>query len=38
MPTEEELKGIVDKAFKLYDADESGYLERDEIKKLLNDT
>ena len=37
MPTQEELKTIVEKAFKLYDADESGFLEREEIKKLLND-
>ena len=37
MPNEEELKTIVEKAFKLYDADESGFLEREEIKKLLND-
>ena len=34
---DEQLKDIVGKAFDLYDADKSGYLERDEIKKLLND-
>ena len=40
MSKEEEelkLKDIVRKAFDLYDADKSGYLEREEIKKLLND-
>ena len=39
MATEEEtkLREIVQKAFDLYDADKSGYLEKEEIKKLLND-
>ena len=39
MSNEEELKlrDIVQKAFDLYDADKSGFLEKDEIKKLLND-
>ena len=39
MANEEELKlrDIVQKAFDLYDADKSGFLEKDEIKKLLND-
>merc|ERR1712062_118837 len=37
MPTKAELEVIVKKAFELYDADNSGYLEREEIKKLLND-
>ena len=40
MSKEEEdlkLKDIVKKAFDLYDEDKSGFLEREEIKKLLND-
>merc|ERR1712118_158267 len=37
MPTKAELETIVKKAFELYDTDKSGYLEREEIKKLLND-
>ena len=32
-----EIEDIVRKAFEIYDADKSGYLERDEIKKLLDD-
>merc|ERR1712066_500082 len=37
MPSKAELETIVKKAFELYDADKSGFLEREEIKKLLND-
>ena len=37
MPSKAELETIVQKAFELYDADKSGFLERDEIMKLLND-
>ena len=37
MVRKDDLKDIVHKAFDLYDADKSGFLERDEIKKLLND-
>ena len=37
MPSQNELETIVKKAFELYDADNSGFLEKDEIKKLLND-
>merc|ERR1711990_530544 len=37
MPSKAELETIVQKAFELYDTDKSGFLERDEIKKLLND-
>merc|ERR1711988_2028783 len=37
MPSKAELETIVKKAFELYDTDKSGFLEREEIKKLLND-
>jgi Ca2+-binding EF-hand superfamily protein len=37
MPTKAELKEILQKAFVLYDVDKSGFLERPEIKALLND-
>ena len=37
MPSEEELREMVKKQFEAYDEDESGYLERDEIRKLLDD-
>ena len=36
-PNKMRLEDIVRKAFDLYDTDKSGYLEREEIKKLLND-
>ena len=37
MSTEQEIEEIVRKAFEIYDTDKSGFLERDEIKKLLDD-
>ena len=37
MPTDAEIGEIVKKAFEIYDVDKSGTLERDEVKKLLND-
>lgn len=37
MPAKDELDKIVKKAFSLYDTDKSGYLEREEIKKMFND-
>ena len=37
MPTDQEIGEIVKKAFEIYDVDKSGTLERDEVKKLLND-
>ena len=37
MPTDEELKKIVQDSFEKYDEDKSGYLEREEIRKLLDD-
>merc|ERR1711862_185631 len=37
MPSKAELETIVKKAFELYDTDKSGFLDREEIKKLLND-
>ena len=37
MSSEKEIEDIVRKAFDFYDTDKSGYLERHEIKKLLND-
>jgi Ca2+-binding EF-hand superfamily protein len=37
MPNEAEIEEIVKKAFEIYDTDKSGFLERDEIKKLLDD-
>jgi Ca2+-binding EF-hand superfamily protein len=37
MPTKAELEVILRKAFVLYDVDKSGFLERGEIKNLLND-
>ena len=36
-PTEKDIEDIVRKAFEIYDTDKSGYLEREEIKKLLDD-
>lgn len=36
-PSDKEIEDIVRKAFEIYDVDKSGYLERDEIKKLLDD-
>ena len=37
MPSDQEIGEIVKKAFEIYDVDKSGTLERDEVKKLLND-
>ena len=37
MPNDSEIEEIVRKAFEIYDTDKSGFLERDEIKKLLDD-
>merc|ERR1712050_1010 len=37
MPTKDEIKTIIEQAFKLYDEDQSGFLEFEEIKKLMND-
>ena len=37
MPSDAEIEEIVKKAFEIYDVDKSGTLERDEVKKLLND-
>ena len=37
MPSDSEIEDIVRKAFEIYDVDKSGTLERDEVKKLLND-
>jgi Ca2+-binding EF-hand superfamily protein len=37
MPTKAELNIILQQAFVVYDVDKSGFLERPEIKKLLND-
>lgn len=34
---ENEIQQVVEEAFKQYDTDGSGFLERDEIRKLLND-
>jgi Ca2+-binding EF-hand superfamily protein len=36
-PSGKDIEDIVRKAFEIYDTDKSGYLERDEIKKLLDD-
>lgn len=36
-PNDKDIEDIVRKAFEIYDTDKSGYLERDEIKKLLDD-
>ena len=38
VPTKEEIEFIVEMAFEKYDTDQSGFLERDEIKNLLTDT
>ena len=38
MPSKAELETIVQKAFELYDTDKSGFLEKGEIKNLLNDS
>lgn len=36
-PTESELQAVVKEAFNSFDTDNSGYLEREEIRKLLNE-